>query len=300
MLSLLAWSLLLAQPGPTAGGDDLCRRCRPPRTTGLLAHPKIKEASGLAASAIHPGVFYVHNDAGDRPRFFAIDQAGRDLGMFDVEGAPLSDWEDAAVGPCPAGSCLYIADTGETGSRADYAILRIPEPSEIGRGHHPAIAERFVFRYPDGQHDAESLFVHPKTGVLTLVTKHKKKPSVVFELELSGAPGAERIAKKVGELRPAVGVNKLTGGSVRPDARGLLLRSYSHLFYYPLQPTQTVAEALLHGPACFLSSAEPSGGEAVAWVPREDAFLTLSEGRGSEVHRFDCAKTSTATGQGAR
>lgn len=72
---------------------------------------QINEASGLAASRLHPGVLYTHNDSGDRARIFALDsEDGRMLAQYQVLPADHHDWEDMAVGVCPseAGSCIYI------------------------------------------------------------------------------------------------------------------------------------------------------------------------------------------------
>jgi hypothetical protein len=39
---------------------------------GRIDSLELDEASGLAASRLHPGILYSHNDHGDRPRLFAI------------------------------------------------------------------------------------------------------------------------------------------------------------------------------------------------------------------------------------
>src|SRR5689334_14681170 len=65
------------------------------------------ELSGLAPSHRHPGVLYMHNDSGDTARFFAMSEAAVGLGEFRVQAASAVDWEDIAVGPCPAGSCVF-------------------------------------------------------------------------------------------------------------------------------------------------------------------------------------------------
>ena len=34
---------------------------------------EVRESSGLAVSRAYPGVFWTHNDSGDRPRLYALD-----------------------------------------------------------------------------------------------------------------------------------------------------------------------------------------------------------------------------------
>ncbi|MEO7330617.1 MAG: hypothetical protein ABI193_18730, partial [Minicystis sp.] len=164
----------------TSSATSFCAACQRPTSTGKLQNPEIRETSGIAAGALHPELFYVHNDSGDAARFFAIDEKGQDQGVFDLTGVVASDWEDVARGPCTvgpaAGSCLYFADTGDNkGKRAAYVIYRVPEPTAVGPGRHAVSAQALPFVYPDGSHNAETLLIHPKTGVITLVTKVKKK-----------------------------------------------------------------------------------------------------------------------------
>ena len=80
----------------------------------IIPNIQINEASGLAASRLHPGVLYTHNDSGDRARIFAVDsESGETLAEYDVARPGANhDWEDMAVGVCPSqsGSCIYIGE----------------------------------------------------------------------------------------------------------------------------------------------------------------------------------------------
>src|SRR5688572_29419145 len=95
----------------------------------LVRLPGVVEASGAAASRRHPGVIWTHNDSGD-PAVFAFDAGGKARGRVTVSGATVTDWEDIALGPCPQGSCLYIADIGDNDrARKQITIYRVPEPA---------------------------------------------------------------------------------------------------------------------------------------------------------------------------
>ena len=144
MKAVLAAVLLLA---PAPSGTVLFH----------LHDARLAEVSGIAAGIASPNVLYVHNDSGDSARFFALDKRSGDvLAEYHVPGAHNVDWEDIAVGPCSAGSCLYIADTGDNDEkRKDTALYRAPEPRQ---GATSVKAERFPVRYPHGARDAEALF----------------------------------------------------------------------------------------------------------------------------------------------
>src|SRR5512146_2363423 len=117
-----------AGQGGTAGGGgaSACPACAAPEATGALSDPALNEISGVVASIAHPGVLWAHNDSGDVPRFFAVDGAGNRLATISVAGAQAVDWEDIARGPCPAGTCLYLADIGDNkAQRSSYTIYRV-------------------------------------------------------------------------------------------------------------------------------------------------------------------------------
>lgn len=279
-------------PAPPGGA---CPVCAPAKARGGILSRQVEEASGLAASVVHPGVLYVHNDSGDRPRFFAMTKTGGDLGAFDLEGAAAFDWEDAARGPCgaagsqaPASSCLYFGDTGDNRRQRDeYVLYRVPEPASLAPPRQAVAPEVMPFVYPDGQHDAEALLVHPITGVVTIVTKVGSGASPIFELPAPLTPGATAKATLAGEVKPPQGSKRFTAGAVHPGGRGVLLRTYTHIFYYPMTPDQTVAQALA-GPACELPSADEGQGESIAWSPSGASYMTVSEGLNPPIFTVAC------------
>ena len=92
----------------TGVGCNACSAYTAPSVSGNVANALVTELSGIAASRAHPGVFYAHNDSGDSARFFAFDASGNTIGEFVLQGITAVDWEDMALGPCPAGSCLFL------------------------------------------------------------------------------------------------------------------------------------------------------------------------------------------------
>ena len=283
--------LLVTQLAVACGGDsDLaaCEDCGEPTARGPLANDKLTETSGITASSKLPDVIYAHNDSGDSSRFFAVSRTGADLGVFKVSGAQNIDWEDMDRGPCPAGSCLYIADTGDNErERLAYTLYRMIEPTAVLPGEQSIDADRIVFTYPDGAHDAEVLLVHPVTGDLTIVTKIGSKPAPIFTLPQALTTGKTFMATRAGEVEPPSGDNKFTGGAIHPDGTAILMRTNSSLFYYPMRPDQTAAEALA-GEPCELPVADEMLGEAVTWSADGAEFITIGEGAGAQVNTSSC------------
>jgi hypothetical protein len=289
------------QAAPTRAANDagsqdptainLCDNCQVVSTATKIGLPATSELSGIAASAVHEGVFYVHNDSGDTARFFAIDETGALKGTFKVKGATAQDWEDIAVGPCSAEhetgeSCIFLADIGDNSEqRPDYTLYRVHEPASLG-GTVEVDADALPFSYPDGSHNAEALLVHPQTGRIVIVTKANKGPSGVYSFPPSAdwPPGKSVQPARVGDVSFAGGSPLATGGDVHPQGRGVLLRTYTHAWYYagPLpgvggDGTQTI-EQMLTSTACAVPTAIEGQGEAIGWLRSGQGYVTVSEG----------------------
>jgi hypothetical protein len=289
-------------PPPPPG---VCPACAPPETRGAILSRAVDEASGLVASAIHAGVMYVHNDSGDKARFFAMTKTGGHLGAFEVQGAGAFDWEDVALGPCSVtgagagegaagegktSSCLYFGDVGDNQKqRASSVIYRVPEPASFTSSDRSTRAEALPFVYPDGRHNAETLLIHPITGVVTIVTKVSSGTSPVFELPMPLSPGQTVTLVREGQVKPPRGSARFTGGAVHPQGKGVLLRTYTHIFYYPMGPNQTVAQALA-GPACPMPAADEIQGESITWLPSGTGYMTVSEGESPPIYLVECGR----------
>lgn len=282
--SLALGSLALVAPGCA---DDVCPACGDPERRGTVENVELDELSGLAASIRHADVLYGHNDSSDSSRIFALSTTGTHLATYELENAGNDDWEDIAHSPCASGDCLWVADIGDnTGTRTEYAIYLMEEPATIEPGVHVVPSDRATFTYPDGSHDAEVLLVHPLTGAVTIVTKQEEGPASIYELPTL-VPDATLEATKVGEVEPPKGSSKFSGGAVHPEATGVLLRTNTRLFYWPMRPEQTVAEALA-GEGCKLPLADEAQGEAIAWLGAGEGIMTIGEGVNPPINVSEC------------
>ena len=247
----------------------------------------MSEASGLAASWKHPGVFWTLNDSGNAPRLYAFDLNGRRVATVQVEGANNEDWEDLAVGPGPDGSpWLYISDTGDNERiRREAAIYRIPEPplpagEANGRQIKSTPAEKQSFRYSDGRFDVEALLVHPTSGEIVLVAKDYSGNVPVHRLPGPFEPGRSLTAQRVTTLDlTSLGLlaGASTGGAVSRDGSRLVLRTYVAGLEYDLANQAPLADFWKARPRVFPIEDGPQG-EGITYRPDGNAFFTIGEG----------------------
>src|SRR5687767_6962055 len=222
-LAVLALMLAQAPDGLAAGQRAAAVECRPDGVAVELRG--LPEASGLAVSRRVPGRLWSHNDSG-KPILFALDTRGAVTGRIAVTGAALEDWEAIAVAPCPAGSCLYLADIGDNDeTRSRITIYRLPEPA--GSEASIAVADVFHGTYPDGAHDAEAFLATPDGG-LFIVTKGDGGAIRLYRFPAALRSGAshqlERVGKSRGDGKPA-NSDRVTDGAVSPDGRWVALRT---------------------------------------------------------------------------
>src|SRR5882672_11491273 len=215
------------------GDSAACRAA-----AGPVALGELPEASGVAVSRRSPGVLWAINDSG-QPLLFALDPSGAVKGKVRVAGAAVDDWEDLAVGPCPGGSCIYVADIGDNNARRSHVtIYRVPEPSPEDAA--TAVADVFRATYPDGPQDAEAFFV--TDAGLFIVTKGNTGPVALYRFPSALRPGATVRLERVGSPRAAHEVkgNRITGAASSPDGRWIALRAHHGITFFR-------AEALLAG-----------------------------------------------------
>ena len=192
---LLALAASSAATGQTRAAAPHCRADGPVATI-----QELPEASGIAVSRIVPGRLWSHNDSG-QPVLFALDARGSVTGRLRLSGVGVEDWEALAVGPCPAGSCLYVADIGDNDAeRKRITIYRFQEPSRAEAS--VAVKDVFHATYPDGAHDAEALLVTPAGGLL-IVTKGDTGAVALYRFPDELRPGATHQLERVGKPRDA-------------------------------------------------------------------------------------------------
>ncbi|MDR3717017.1 MAG: hypothetical protein P4L51_29755 [Puia sp.] len=260
----------------------------PPILTGKLQDSLLDEISGIAVSATHQGVLYVHNDSGDTSRFFAVNPQGALLATWYFKGLESShgvkDCEDIALG---AGektgrSYLYIGDIGDNRAVREYiTIYRLEEPNVIKSSFAKTSALRAV--YPDGPRDAETLMIDPRDRLLYILSKWEDSIGI-YTLPWR-FPGKGGFARKPLRLQkrgtlyfPGVKPFKyITAGDISRDGQQVLIKSYSQVFYWRRQAHEPLWKTLRRKPRQLPYTPEKQG-EAIGFTPDGKACYTTSEG----------------------
>jgi hypothetical protein len=211
-----------------------------PTQIGTITTPSLAEISGMTPSRTARGMWWVHNDSGDKARIYLIDERGKLHGRFTVTGARNRDWEDmAGFVDGKRKPTLYLADIGDNSrKRDDLTIYRVKEPvlpptppkdgSKGVRDGATEAAVAFPFRYPDGRHDAEAIFVDPKNGRPYVITKTMSSPGGVYRFPLPLRPKEKVTLEKIsGEAVDQIAkLLMVTGAAVSPDGSRVVIRTY--------------------------------------------------------------------------
>jgi hypothetical protein len=256
--------------------------CRPAREAVALPEG-LEEASGVAMSRAHAGVFWSHGD-GDDPTLFAVDSAGMLLSRVRLATDVLVDWEDLALAACGESDCLYVADVGDNvGGREQLRVLRVREPDP--RSATTADVQVFRMRMPAGARDVEAIFVLPGER-LHLVSKGSNHEVAVYRYP--GALRTDGVAELTETQRLSDGPRALprqvTGAAASRDGERVAIRTYEALMLYRVQGDSLVA--LEEGTVNLRTLQEPQGeGVAVG----EDGLIALTSEAGPAGQRGSLA-----------
>ncbi|WP_432110725.1 WD40 repeat domain-containing protein [Streptomyces sp. YPW6] len=267
----LAASLAVLVPLFAGAGAAVADDGRPDRDF-TIEDPRITESSGLAASRVHPGVYWTHNDSDDGPYVFAVDsRTGKTLATITMRGVgEPRDVEGISLGP---DGSLYVGDIGDNldGSWSHVWIYRFPEPKELRDATVDAV--QYDVKYADGPRNAEALMVHPKTGRVYIASKNEDGGGL-YEGPAKLTTGAVNTFRRVGE------VPWVTDGAFSPDGKRLVLRSYFSAREYAFEDGRLGEDRPVAAP--FQRQAE-----SVTYTADGAALMFGSEGARSGVVRVE-------------
>jgi hypothetical protein len=256
----------------------------PGQQVGVLDIPRLKEASGLAASRSSDQVLWVHNDSGSAGELLAISTTGKLLGSYVLPGVTPVDCEDLAIGPGPTAGLdyLYLGDIGDNDSqRKKVIVYRLPEPAvyqtQAARPVRRQLqgVQALSLVYPDGPHNAETLLVDPQSGQLLIGTKQDKVTRFYAASREALAGTAEIKLALVAE----VAFHLASAGDVSATGDQVLLRREEFAQLWRRAPGQSLAEAFRGLPVKVPVIGPPTepNGEAVALDPLGSGYYTTSE-----------------------
>ncbi|MFD3472179.1 WD40 repeat domain-containing protein [Streptomyces sp. NPDC058682] len=254
---------LAVLPGPALAAET------PATSSFTISDPRIKESSGLAASRIHPGVYWTHNDSDDGPYIYAVDSAsGRTVARVTLKGIGTPrDVEAISLGP---DGQLYVGDIGDNrnGTWDHVWIYRFPEPQQLG--DVTVEATQFTVKYADGARNAEALMVHPVTGRVYIASKDENKGGL-YEGPAELTTGGTNVFRRV------AAVPWVTDGAFSPDGTRLTLRGYFTARTYPWKDGLPVGEGER------VDAPWQGQAESVTYTPDGSTLMFGAEGEGSRV-----------------
>ena len=262
-----------------SGEPSNCPTFDAPTKVATWAAASIPESSGLVASKKNAGVLWTHNDSGNAATLFAVSAKDAHLiATYTITGASNIDWEDIALDATTGD--VVVADIGDNNAvRNNLGFYRIPEPtvSESAKGLTGSIAgTRTAIAYPDGAHNAESFVIDAAHNEAYVFTKGDK--SILYKIDLASTDNPVTMTKLSERVFNKEVLGKLATAADLGES-GLLIRTYSQVYFFPRESGDTVEEMFKRTP-CLLASASVANedqAESIAWAADESGFYTNSE-----------------------
>lgn len=264
-----------------------------PQIVGTIKTPEITESSGVVNSRCNENVLWTHNDSGDGNYIYALNKQGVKLGTFRISAAKNVDWEDIATFKNPAGECfLYIGDIGNNNlDRDQLTVYRVKEPIITGETEssrekpvETEKAEAIKFSYPADTHNAETLLVHPMTGDIYVVTKEESDPAGVYKLAANYNPDSPNKLEKISDFKvPAIPYGLLTGGSISPDGKHIVICDYFAAYELELPQNDGNFDDIWKQKIAKINLSERKQGEAVSYSSDGKSIYATSEKKNSPI-----------------
>ncbi len=238
---------------------------------------KLEEISGLASSINNTPLLWGHNDSGNKAEIYLLDKNLNIRLTCELKGIENRDWEDIAVGPGPDSSknYIYVGEIGDNDAQYQYKyIYRFEEPTWQEQQREKIVItdfDRITFQLSDDRKDTEALILDPKTKNLYIISK-REDPVYLYELKYPYATDDTLTATKLISLP----FTKIVGGDLSADGRELLIKNYSHVFYWNSSTAKPLNELLKEVPKSIPYEIEPQG-ESITWAIDGSGFYTLSE-----------------------
>ena len=226
----------------------------PPETVLKIQDKRLSEISGMGCSLRQPGVLWVHNDSGDKPRLFAVGPDGETMGTLEVTNVGARDWEEMVIFEIDGKKFILIADVGDNGSiRQDTIIYILEEPDPADFAQNPSqqieACALMRFRYEDGPRDCEGVAMNIPNREILLISK-RTEPAVLYRLPLTPtrddddpALVAKRSVTLSGILPPTAMEraipgrlgqyrSQVTAFDISPDNRVAAVLTYGNVYLY--------------------------------------------------------------------
>jgi len=174
----------------------------------IVQDGRIDESSGMAISRTHPDCLWIHNDSGDKPRLFLVEQTGETRAVVKIDDAKAHDWEDMCSFEDDGKPYLLIGDFGDNNKVRDKdnrpcSLYLVEEPS-VPEGKDEIEVEyraRIKFTYEDGSRNCESVAVDTVRKEILLLTKQTPENCGFYTMPLDlDDKKQKRVAKRIADV----------------------------------------------------------------------------------------------------
>jgi hypothetical protein len=242
-----------------------------------LKNKNLREVSGLAASINNPKLLWAHNDHGNNPEIFLVDE-NLDIKLTcSLAGVENRDWEDITTGPGPDPSknYIYVGDIGDNEGVYKYKyVYRLEEPTWSAAAQNKmtiTAVDKITFELSDKAKDTEALLLDPATKNLYLISK-RENPVHLYELKYPYGTTEALTAEKI----MSIPLTTIVAADISAKGDAILMKDYGHVYYWTVPSSTKVPDALKEPPREIAYVKEPQG-ESIAWAKDGSGFYTLSE-----------------------
>ncbi|MFD3000816.1 SdiA-regulated domain-containing protein [Pontibacter toksunensis] len=185
----------------------------------------VGESSGIAVLQ-QKGHYLTHNDAGNKPYLYKLDEQGELVETLKLKLKNV-DWEDLAQ---DESGNIYIADTGNNNNRRrDLAVYKVnlKNPQQVEAIQYSyEDQKKFPPSKKDQNFDSEALFWHDDN--LYIITKDRGQGETAKVYQVPAQAGNHK-AKLIGSYKTG---KEITGADISPDGNTVALLSEEriHLF----------------------------------------------------------------------
>ena len=192
----------------------------------LAALPReVRESSGIVVLP-QDGHYLTHNDAGNRPYLYKLNEQGKLLQTYKLNLKNI-DWEDLTMDDS---GYIYIADTGNNDNdRRDLTIYKV-NASNMSDTQPIRYTYEDQGKYPpkkkERNFDVEAIFWH--SGSLYLISRDRGRRETAKVYRVPDTPGNHQ-AKLIGSHKLKA---QVTGAAISPDRQTVVLLSDEKLHLY--------------------------------------------------------------------
>jgi len=205
-----------------------------------LKDSNILECSGLESSRRNQGCFWLHNDSGDSPRLFLVDEVGETRLRLHVTGAEAIDWEDLTTGEIDGQSMLIVGDIGGNAQQRDEVMLYLVLEPQIDLKQRNAIVDSqqppyraLRVRVPGGVTNYESIGFDSTDSSILLIEK-SALGGRVYSIEVPNEALSEKALERSvdAKLIARSAVPTATACDISDDGSKLIAINYFAGFLY--------------------------------------------------------------------